>query len=94
MIKTYKNKRFERLHKGEKVRIAPGIDRALAIKRLNLLDTISDIDDIPNINRFRPHQLKGNRKGQWAININGPWRLVFDWIEGHAYNVEIIDYHK
>nr|WP_285538436.1 type II toxin-antitoxin system RelE/ParE family toxin [Brucella sp. NBRC 12950] len=39
------------------------------------------------------HPLKGNRKGQWAMNINGPWRICFRFKDGHAFDVEIIDYH-
>lgn len=37
--------------------------------------------------------LKGDRKGQHSIRINDQWRLCFVWREGHAWNVEIVDYH-
>jgi len=39
------------------------------------------------------HRLSGDRAGQWAVTINGPWRLVFRFEDGHAYDVEIVDYH-
>jgi proteic killer suppression protein len=39
------------------------------------------------------HKLKGDRKGDWAIKVNGPWRIVFRFEEGNAYEVEIVDYH-
>ena len=39
------------------------------------------------------HKLKGNRSGFWAINVNGPWRIVFRFDSGNAYEVEIVDYH-
>ncbi len=39
------------------------------------------------------HPLKGGRKGQYAISINRQWRVSFEWHEGNAYNVEIVDYH-
>ena len=38
-------------------------------------------------------QLKGDRKGQWSIRINKQYRLCFIWKNGHAYQVEIVDYH-
>jgi toxin HigB-1 len=38
-------------------------------------------------------KLGGNRKGQWSIRINDQWRICFNWKDGHAYNVEIVDYH-
>jgi proteic killer suppression protein len=37
--------------------------------------------------------LKGDRKGQWSIRINDQWRICFRWQDGHAWDVEIVDYH-
>ncbi|WP_231370149.1 type II toxin-antitoxin system RelE/ParE family toxin, partial [Thioalkalivibrio sp. ALE16] len=37
--------------------------------------------------------LKGDRAGQYSIRINDQWRICFEWRDGHAYNVEIVDYH-
>jgi proteic killer suppression protein len=39
------------------------------------------------------HKLGGNRKQQWAMTINGPWRLCFRFDNGDAWDVEIVDYH-
>jgi proteic killer suppression protein len=33
-------------------------------------------------------------KGDWAMTVNGPWRICFDFREDDAYDVEIVDYHK
>ena len=38
-------------------------------------------------------QLKGDRKGYWSIRINDQWRICFRFVDGDAYDVEIIDYH-
>jgi plasmid maintenance system killer protein len=37
--------------------------------------------------------LRGHRKGQYSIRINGQWRICFRWKSGEAYDVEIVDYH-
>jgi proteic killer suppression protein len=37
--------------------------------------------------------LRGERKGQHSIRINAQWRVCFVWRDGHAYEVEIVDYH-
>jgi len=37
--------------------------------------------------------LRGDRKGQHSIRINDQWRICFIWRAGHAYEVEIADYH-
>ncbi len=34
-----------------------------------------------------------HRRARWAITINGPWRLCFRFKDGHAFDVEIVDYH-
>ncbi len=38
-------------------------------------------------------KLSGDRAGQYSIRINDQWRICFDWRDGDAYNVEIVDYH-
>jgi len=42
-------------------------------------------------NKF--HALKADRMGQYAISINKQWRVCFEWHDGNAFNVGIIDYH-
>ncbi|MGA2048407.1 MAG: type II toxin-antitoxin system RelE/ParE family toxin [Terracidiphilus sp.] len=37
--------------------------------------------------------LKGDRKGQWSLRINEQWRICFEWKDGDAYEVQIVDYH-
>jgi proteic killer suppression protein len=46
---------------------------------------------IPPSNRLEA--LRGDRKGMWSIRINEQWRICFRFEEGHAYEVEIVDYH-
>ncbi|WP_096892742.1 type II toxin-antitoxin system RelE/ParE family toxin [Candidatus Scalindua japonica] len=37
----------------------------------------------------RLHSLRGDRKGQYAININKQWRVCVQRKDGHAYNVSM-----
>ncbi|MCI0797294.1 MAG: type II toxin-antitoxin system RelE/ParE family toxin [Chloroflexi bacterium] len=41
----------------------------------------------------RLERLTGDRSGQHSVRINIRWRICFEWREGDAYNVEIVDYH-
>ncbi|NJM13565.1 MAG: plasmid maintenance system killer protein [Synechococcaceae cyanobacterium SM1_2_3] len=41
----------------------------------------------------RLEALQGNRVGQYSIRINDQWRICFEWREGNAWAVEIVDYH-
>ncbi|MFN0105558.1 MAG: type II toxin-antitoxin system RelE/ParE family toxin [Bryobacteraceae bacterium] len=46
-----------------------------------------------NLPGYRLHALKGERKGQWSVTISGNWRIVFRFLEGHAFDVDLVDYH-
>ena len=39
-------------------------------------------------------KLKGARNKQWAMTVNGRWRICFEFRKGDAFDVEIVDYHK
>ena len=39
------------------------------------------------------HALTDDRKGQYAISVNGPWRLCFRFEEGDVFDVELTQYH-
>ena len=41
----------------------------------------------------RLEKLSGDRVGHWSIRINSQWRVCFRFENGHAYDVEIVDYH-
>lgn len=37
--------------------------------------------------------LKGEPAGQYSIRISQRWRVCFRFVNGNAYDVEIVDYH-
>jgi proteic killer suppression protein len=37
--------------------------------------------------------IKGDRAEQFSIRVNDRWRVCFEWRQGDAWNVEIVDYH-
>ena len=63
------------------------------LRKLVSLDAAEALSDlrIPPANRLE--KLKGQRAGQYSIRINDQWRVCFDWKDGDAHNVEILDYH-
>jgi len=94
MIKSFKNSAAAKLYQEGKITGFRGLDVELAFERLDVLDAATSLSDIPPLRSIHLHRLKGKRKGQWAISVNGPWRICFEWRDGDAYNVEITDYHK
>lgn len=61
-------------------------------ERLQALHTAITIEDM-NLPGWKLHPLKGDRAGLWAINVSGNWRIVFEFVDGHAYVVNYEDYH-
>jgi len=39
------------------------------------------------------HQLKGDRKGTWAVKVSGNWRITFAFVGKDADDVDYEDYH-
>ncbi len=61
--------------------------------KLNAIDAAVELEDLrlPPSNRLEA--LKGERKGQYGIRINNQERICFEWRNGNAEQVEIVDYH-
>ncbi len=71
-----------------------GLDESLARRRLSALNVARKLDDLTRLRSVGLHKLSGDRSGFWAIRINGPWRIVFRFDDGDAFEVEIVDYHE
>ncbi len=58
-----------------------------------MLNNAQDFTDlrVPPGNRLGA--LKGGRAGRHSIRINRQWSVCFEWREGNAHAVEIVDYH-
>jgi len=93
MIKTFADKTTAAVFANQRVRKLPPDVLQVARRKLALLDQAARIDDlrVPPGNRLEA--LRGDRVGQFSLRINDQWRLCFRFQEGHAYNVEIVDYH-
>jgi proteic killer suppression protein len=93
MIKTFKCKEAEKLfHLQRSTKLHDEIQR-IAIRKLWKIDVAHNINDlrVPPANRLE--KLEGNRKGRYSIRINDRYRICFEWHDGGAHNVEIVDYH-
>jgi len=61
---------------------------------LAALDAATSLKDLSPLKSVGLHKLTGDRKGQWAMIVNGTWRICFKFKVGDAHEVEIVDYHK
>jgi proteic killer suppression protein len=92
MIRSFKDKRTEALHKGETVRAFQAI-RTTALRKLDMIDAAVELLDLRAPPGNHLEALHGDRAGQHSIRINDQWRICLMWRDGAAENVEIVDYH-
>ena len=92
MIKSFGDRRTERLFADQAVQEFGGIARR-AKRKLEALHAAARIEDlrVPPSNRLE--KLKGDLKAFHSIRINEQWRIIFRWVDGHAHDVAIVDYH-
>jgi len=93
MIKTFADKATAALFAGKRVKAwGPDLIRQ-AQRKLAVLNRAASLDDLKVPPGNRLEQLAGDREGQHSIRINDQWRVCFEWRDGHAWGVEIVDYH-
>lgn len=92
MIRSWANSDTRKFAEGGKSKFS-GLDNGAAEELLAALDAAGSLRDLSPLKSVGLHKLSGDRKDQWAMTINGPWRVCFEFREGDAWNVEIVDYH-
>ncbi len=92
MIRSFRHRGLKRVYQsGERSRLAPAlVERVEEV--LGLLDVAEAPKDM-NLPGYRLHPLKGDRKGFWSVTVSGNWRIVFRFHDGHACDVDLVDYH-
>jgi len=92
VIKSFDDKSTEALAGDRFVREFQGVARS-AKRKLEMLNAASRLDDllVPPSNRLE--KLQGTSNEFYSIRINDQWRIVFKWIDGHAHEVRVTDYH-
>lgn len=94
MIRSWRNAASRKIWESERPNQYRGLDHEAAIDLLLALNVATTLRDLSPLSSVGLHKLKGDRKGQWAMTVNGPWRICFEFRAGDAYEVEIVDYHK
>ena len=92
MIRSFAHKGLELFYRKG---VAKGI-QAMHTKRLRLilglLDSVAAVAGM-NAPGLNLHQLKGDKKGVWAVTVQANWRVTFRFVDGDAEVVNYEDYH-
>lgn len=93
MIRSFADKETERLFATGATRRLPHDIVRRALSRLKYLDIATSPEDLREPLSNHLELLSDNRAGQWSVRINDQWRLCFHFKDGHAFDLEIVDYH-
>lgn len=92
MIKSFKHKGLKKLYtKGD----TSGVIQNHVAKLRFILSTLNDAEDIQDMDYPGSdlHPLTGKLAGQYAVSVNGNWRIFFKFVDGDAFIVNYDDYH-
>jgi proteic killer suppression protein len=92
MIKSIRNRGLRRLFEQDD---PSGITPDHVGKLRDILATLQAAPAIAHMDLpgFRLHPLKGRLKGFWAVTVSANWRVIFRFSQGHAEEVDYVDYH-
>ncbi len=98
MIRDFGNKATADLYHKGNTRLLPRPFWLRAVHLLEVMDAVESLDDLvkggfpPSV---RLHPLRGDRKGEWAIDIHktSGWRITFRFELKEFFDVKIENYH-
>jgi proteic killer suppression protein len=91
MIKSFKHKGLAELfERGQSRRMKQEL-QTRALRRLDALEQAEFLAEL-NIPGFNFHGLQGMPK-RYSLHVNGPWCITFEWEEGEALQVDLVQYH-
>ncbi len=61
------------------------------LQRLDTLDQATTLEGV-NLPGFNFHPLHGTPK-RYSLHVNGPWCITFEWKDGDAWRVDLVQYH-
>ncbi len=91
MIESFRHRGLRAFfEQGEPAGIRPDLVERVR-SRLSALNAAKVVDDL-NLPGWRLHRLHG-KPVRWALAVNGPWRITFEWGDGGPARVDLEQYH-
>jgi len=92
MIVSFQHKGLESFFSKGSYKAIPAQYSSRIERMLDRLDAsvVPEDMDLPG---FKFHELKGKRKGIYAVSVSGNWRITFKFDGEGAFDVDLEDYH-
>ena len=92
MIRSFAHKGLEKFFLDG---VKKGIQAKHAQRLADLLDRLNASSAVRDMNfpGSGLHQLKGELRGHWSVKVSGNWRIVFQFKNGDAFDIDYVDYH-
>jgi proteic killer suppression protein len=94
MIRSFEDNETERIFQRRLSTHFPTNIQNVTYRKLAMLHSARRLNDLRSTPGNQLEKLKGDRNGQYSIRINDRWCICFEWLDGDAYLVEIVDYHS
>jgi proteic killer suppression protein len=91
VIKSFRHKGLKELFlTGRSAKISTALQER-SLRRLDAINQANVPEDV-NLPGFDFHALRG-KPTRYTVHVNGPWCITFDFENGHAYRVNLEQYH-
>ena len=92
MIESFRHKGLLQLFENDNVK---GVSAEHVRKIRQILATLHAAETIEALRlpTFGLHPLKGDHRGFWAVTVRANWRIIFQFENGKASDVDLVDYH-
>jgi proteic killer suppression protein len=92
-MNKFKDSFTKRIFDGEVIKgFSPDLIRKALIK-LTMVEAAIALRELATPPSNHLEKLRGDRKGQWSIRVDGKYRICFEWGDRRAFNIEFVDYH-
>lgn len=91
MIKSIKSKKLKDFVKGKTQKVDQRHVKKIE-NLLTILDTATCLDDC-DIPEGNLHPFKERKPTVWSLDVSKNYRITFEFVDGHIYNVDYLDTH-
>jgi proteic killer suppression protein len=93
MIRSFKSKETEKIFSRQKSGSIPDEIQRLALRELRIIDQapVAKEDWVPANHNGAANAGAVGKPAHYSIQFHHEWRICFEWSEGNAYNVDLVE---